>query len=129
MLLLFAAGLGLGVTYGDRHRRCRAGARLAGAALAFVPPCGCWLAWRSCCSGSPRAVAVAWAVFGLFVVIGFLGELLQLPSWVMDLSPFQHVPAMPAEGFTSVPLVALTIVAAAVVGAGMAAFRRRDAGY
>ena len=72
---------------------------------------------------------MVWAVFGLFVVIGFLGELLQLPSWLMDLSPFQHVPAMPAEGFTSVPLIALTIVAAAVVLAGMAAFSRRDAGY
>ena len=84
------------------------------------PRCGYSSRSPSWCSGSPLArVAVVWAVFGLFVVIGFLGELLQLPSWLMDLSPFQHVPAMPAEGFTSVPLVVLTIVAAAVV-------RRRD---
>ena len=130
VLLLFAAGFGLGATYGIVIDDLGQVPRLTGAALAYAPALWVLVAIAFLVFGfAPRAVAVVWAVFGLFVVIGFLGELLELPSWLMDLSPFQHVPAMPAEGFTSVPLVALTIVAAAVVGAGMAAFGRRDAGY
>jgi ABC-2 type transport system permease protein len=46
----------------------------------------------------------------------------------MDLSPFQHVPSMPAEGFSVLPLVVLTAVAAGLTGAGMVGLRHRDAG-
>jgi ABC-2 type transport system permease protein len=45
---------------------------------------------------------------------------------VLDLSPFEHVPQLPAEPFTAQPLVALAAVAAALTAAGLAAFRRRD---
>jgi ABC-2 type transport system permease protein len=130
VLLLLAAGLGLGATYGIVIDDPGQVPRLTGAALAYAPALWVIVAIAFFVFGfAPRAVAVVWAVFGLSVVIGFLGELLQLPSWLRDLSPFQHVPAMPADGFTAVPLVALTVVAAAVVLAGMVAFGRRDAGY
>ena len=130
VLLLFAAGFGLGATYGIVIGDLGQVPRLTGAALAYAPALWVLVAIAFLIFGfAPRVVAVVWAVFGLFVVIGFLGELLELPNWLMDLSPFQHVPALPAEGFTAVPLVALTIVAATVVAAGMAAFGRRDVGY
>jgi ABC-2 type transport system permease protein len=129
VLLLFAAGLGLGVTYGIAVDDLGQVTRLTGAALAYTPALWVLVALAFLVFGlAPRAVAVVWAVFGLFVVIGFLGELLQLPSWLMDLSPFQHVPAMPAEGFSPTPLVLLIAVAAAVVGAGAVALNRRDIG-
>jgi ABC-2 type transport system permease protein len=129
-ILLLAAGLGLGATYGIIIDDLGQIPRLTGAALAYTPALWVLVALAFLVFGfAPRAISVVWAVFGLFVVIGFLGELLQLPSWLMDVSPFQHVPAMPAESFRSTPLVALTVVAAAVVLAGMAAFGRRDAGY
>ena len=130
VLLLFAAGFGLGATYGIVIGDLGQVPRLTGAALAYVPALWVLVAIAFLIFGfGPRVVAVVWAVFGLFVVIGFLGELLELPNWLMDLSPFQHVPALPAEGFTAVPVVALTIVAATVVAAGMVAFGRRDVGY
>jgi putative exporter of polyketide antibiotics len=36
---------------------------------------------------------------------------------------------MPADGFSLGPLLVLTAVTAGLVGVGLAAFRRRDAGY
>ena len=36
--------------------------------------------------------------------------LLQLPDWVYDLSPLEHVPRLPVADFTVVPLIALTAV-------------------
>ncbi len=39
-------------------------------------------------------------------VLSILGPLLGLPDWVLDLSPFQHVPQLPAADFDAVPLLA-----------------------
>ncbi|MDD9371490.1 MAG: hypothetical protein PV358_15320, partial [Acidimicrobiales bacterium] len=58
----------------------------------------------------------------------FLGQLLDLPRWALDLSPFEHVPSLPAADVDIIPLVALTLAAGALTAAGLAGFRRRDAG-
>jgi ABC-2 type transport system permease protein len=47
---------------------------------------------------------------------------------VRDVSPFQHVPQMPADGFSLRPIVLLLVAAAALLAAGFAGLRRRDAG-
>jgi ABC-2 type transport system permease protein len=74
----------------------------------------------------PRAAVAGWGVLGACVVLSILGPLLGLPDWVLDLSPFQHVPQLPAADFDAVPLLGLTAVAAALTAAGLGAFRRRD---
>ena len=89
--------------------------------------CGSWSARRSRCSASCRAPpSRGWGVLGACVLLSVLGPLLGLPDWVLDLSPFQHVPQLPAAEFAAGPLLALCAVAAALTAAGMAAFRRRD---
>jgi ABC-2 type transport system permease protein len=45
---------------------------------------------------------------------------------VSDASPFQHVPQLPAADFAVVPLLLLTVLAAALTGAGLVGLRRRD---
>ena len=74
----------------------------------------------------PRAAAAAWGVLAACYLAAFLGPLLSLPDWVMDLSPYSHVPLLPAADFELGPLAALTAVALALVAAGLAGFRRRD---
>jgi polyether ionophore transport system permease protein len=75
---------------------------------------------------APRAVTAAWGTLGACYLLAFLGPLLGLPDWVMDLSPFTHVPLLPAASFDAGPLLALTAVAAAFVFVGLAGFRRRN---
>ena len=92
--------------------------RLVVAGLALAP--AAWLlAGRCapCCSACCRArAALAWAVYGLAVVLGPLGAALDLPVGVQDLSPYTHLPQLPAA---SVPasdlagLVGLTALAVA----------------
>jgi ABC-2 type transport system permease protein len=80
-----------------------------------------------CFGGLPRlVVGLAWAGLAFCIVCGLLGDLFGLPQAVRDLSPFSHVPAIPAVEATATPLVALVLVAAALTAAGMALFRRRD---
>ena len=75
---------------------------------------------------APRLVPAGWAALVAFLLLGELGPLLELPSWAMDLSPFTHVPRLPGGELRLVPLVWLTVVAAALLVVGFVGFRRRD---
>jgi polyether ionophore transport system permease protein len=57
-----------------------------------------------------------------------VGAILGLDQAILDISPFAHVPKLPGHAFTAMPLVWLTIVAAALGIAGLAGLRRRDIG-
>jgi ABC-2 type transport system permease protein len=76
----------------------------------------------------PRATTVSWAVLGVCFVIGMFGQLLDLPTVVENLSPFQRVPPYPAAAFDIVPLLVLTAVAAAFTALGIVGLQRRDIG-
>jgi ABC-2 type transport system permease protein len=77
---------------------------------------------------APRAVLAAWGALALFFVVGFLGRLLSLPEWVRNLSPFEHVPLVPAADFDIRPALVLAAIATTLIAGGLAAFRRRDIG-
>ncbi|MFZ5852828.1 MAG: hypothetical protein ACOYY2_15820, partial [Actinomycetota bacterium] len=70
----------------------------------------------------------AWAVLGAAVLLGQLGEVFQLPGWLLDLSPFRHTPALPAAPLRVMPLALLTGLAAGLTVAGLLGVRRRDLG-
>ncbi|MEW9508755.1 ABC transporter permease [Streptomyces bacillaris] len=74
----------------------------------------------------PRAGAAAWTVPAYAFLVGYLGPMLGLPEWMNGVSPFGHVPALPAVSMSWTPLIALTAVAAGLIMLGMAGFRRRD---
>ena len=67
----------------------------------------------------PRFAAVGWAVLGLSVLLGQLGTLLSLPQPVMDLSPFSHIPALPAAPMHWTPLVVLLLLAVVATALGL----------
>jgi ABC-2 type transport system permease protein len=72
------------------------------------------------------AVAAAWASFAGCLLILQLGALLKLPQWVMNLSPFAHLPAMPAENFELTPVLWLSGMALAFLLGALLYFNRRD---
>jgi ABC-2 type transport system permease protein len=75
----------------------------------------------------PRlVVGGTWAVLAVVLFITTFGEALQLDQWALDVSPFAHLPKLPAADFTVTPLAWLLVVAAVLAVAGLAGFRRRD---
>lgn len=76
---------------------------------------------------APRwAAPVGWSLVAGSFVIGQLGSALQLPQAVLNLSPFTHVPAVPAVTADPLPLLLLGAVTSGLALTGWLAFRRRD---
>jgi ABC-2 type transport system permease protein len=120
VLLMLAFGLGASLTYGGN---------LFAAALAPLP--AVWLvtgvgvvlyAVRS------RFAVLGWFVLAACLLLGQIGELLGLPGWVVGLSPYGHLPRLPAESFAATPELLLTAGAAALLALGFWRFRARDIG-
>jgi ABC-2 type transport system permease protein len=118
--LLLVAGLAIGIGVGHST---------LGAALAQLPAVALVAALATLCG----AVRSRWAVLGWGLLVGFLtlgqfGELLRLPGWALDISPYTHTPRMPVEEFQLGPAAMLSAGAAAVLVLAWSQFRRRDIG-
>jgi ABC-2 type transport system permease protein len=129
VVVLLAAGLGTGVTYGIVAGDMGRVPGMVGGALAYVPAMWLLVGLAFAVFGLlPRAVLALWGVLGLCFVVGLLDEVLDLPAWVSDLSPFEHVPLLPAADMQAVPLLVLAAGAAVLGSVGFASFRHRDIG-
>ncbi|MBA2952843.1 ABC transporter permease [Nocardioides sp. MAH-18] len=75
---------------------------------------------------SPRAMAAAWLPLVLASVVMLFGDLLSIPQWIQDLSPFEHLALVPAQSVDWAAVLGVAAVAALLSVAGQLAFRRRD---
>lgn len=75
---------------------------------------------------TPRFTNWIWAYFLYSFFVLYLGNLFQFPEWVGKISPFGHVPQVPIEEATFMPLFILTIIAAGLMVASLIGFRKRD---
>ncbi|MFC9888559.1 ABC transporter permease [Streptomyces pilosus] len=126
-VVLLLAGLGFGIAGAASTGDAGLLPDLVGAALAYAPALWVTAGVAVVLFGwFPRAVQAAWAVPVYAFVVGYLGQILRFPGWMNNLSPFGHVPRLPAADLDWTPLLLLTLVAAGLVGLGLAGFRRRD---
>lgn len=102
---------------------------MTGASLAQLPALWVIVALAVTLFGlAPKLVTAAWAIAGLALLLTLFGPVLDLPSVLQDVSPFAHVPKLPAAEFTATPLLWLTGVAVVALMAGLTGWRRRDVG-
>ena len=75
----------------------------------------------------PRASPlVAYGLVGLAFFWELFGALLEVPAWLLALSPFHDVGLVPGEPFEPVGAAVLLAIAASATPAALWAFRRRD---
>ncbi|MEU0098507.1 ABC transporter permease [Streptomyces sp. NPDC006267] len=126
-VLMVLAGLGFGLAGAGSAGDGDLVLELVGAAAAYAPALWVTVGVAVLLFGwVPRAGAAAWIVPVYAFLVGYLGPILQLPDWTTNLSPFGHVPQLPAAGMNWTPLLVLTAVAAGLILLGLAGFRRRD---
>ncbi|WP_406109105.1 ABC transporter permease [Streptomyces sp. NBC_01003] len=126
-LMLLLGGLGIGIAGAASTSDGGLFLKLVGASLAYAPALWVTVGVAVMLFGwLPRASAAAWAVPVYAFVVGYLGELLQFPGWMKNLSPFGHIPQLPAADLNWTPLIVLTVLAAGLIWLGLAGFNRRD---
>jgi ABC-2 type transport system permease protein len=124
LVLLFSAGLGNGIGAAVTLGEPETVIRLTLAALAHLPAMAV-IAGIAAVAFALRQTWIAWLVVTFVVVSLYLGALLRLPQWLLDLSPVGRT-TVPLD----VPVTAMGVMVAVAAGlttlAGLV-FRRRDA--
>lgn len=125
--LLFAAswaGIGLIVAVGGSSWTTAAVAPVAQAPAVWVIvsiACASY-AWRR------RWAPAEWGILVAVTAFGQIGELLSLPSWAVDLSPYTYAPTLPVQPFALRPELVLSSAALAIMAGAWLAYRGRDIG-
>ncbi|HEX2904467.1 MAG TPA: ABC transporter permease [Jatrophihabitans sp.] len=120
--LLAAVGLAAGVARGEALR-------LLGTSLVLIP--AAWTVIAACAllySVRRTAATAGWALLGGCAVLGLLGPVLRLPRWLLDLSPFTHVPTAPGEPVPAAAVSTLLVVSALAAAGAVWQLGRRDLG-
>jgi polyether ionophore transport system permease protein len=125
---MLLAGVVAGVTYGLATDDV--GGKLPGvlaAAAVQLPAIWLFSAVTVALFGlASRLTPVAWGVLVAVIALYFLGSVAGTPQWLLDLTPYAHLPHVPGEPFRAAPLVWLLIVDAVLFVVGFAGFHRRD---
>jgi ABC-2 type transport system permease protein len=125
--ILALSGLSLGITAAAALEDASVIPRVLGAAVAYTPAVWLTVGLGVALFGLvPRASVAVWLVVAYAGVIAILEAPLGLPDGAANLSPFTHVPTLPAEEMSWGPMLILTAIAAGLMVAGLAGFRRRD---
>jgi ABC-2 type transport system permease protein len=127
-LLLLAGGAVMGAGYGSIVGEADQTGRLALAALTYWPAVMVFVGIAVALFGwLPRlAIPLAWGVLTANWFVVLIGDALHLPGWVVDVLPFSATPYQPLHPMSWTPVAVMTLVAAALVWAGVSRFARRD---
>ena len=129
LVVLFLIGAAFGVSDAAVTGDTDAIWRSIVGALAFAPAVWVLVGLTAALVGlAPRAATLPWAVLAVCFVIGMFGQLLDLPTWIQDISPFQHVPPYPATDLRVLPLARARRDRRRAHRLGLAGLRHRDIG-
>ncbi len=123
-VLMFFAGLGMGLGAGITIGEPQTIWRLTFAGLAFVPALAA-IAGVAALAVALRLPWIAWLAVTFVIISLYLGALLRLPQWLLDASPVGQTKA-PSE-YSAVALVVMAAAAVALTLFAGAIYRRRDA--
>jgi ABC-2 type transport system permease protein len=128
LILLFAVAVVVsgGLVLGDPASLLR---DLIGAALVQLPAIGVLgAAALALVMLLPRwSVGLSWALVVSAIFLGpMFGPSLGLPAWLLNLSPFTHVPNAPAVDISLGPVLGLLAGSALLASAGVVAMRQRN---
>ncbi|GFG54643.1 ABC transporter [Mycolicibacterium agri] len=123
-VLMFFAGLGMGLGAGITLGEPQTIWRLTLAGLAFVPAQAA-MAGLAALAVAVRLPWIAWLAVTFVIISLYLGALLRLPQWLLDVSPIGQTKA-PID-YSPVALTAMVAAAAALALVAGIIYRRRDA--
>lgn len=127
VLVLIAFTLSYSLSYGSISGAEQDVIRLVSAALVYTPAIWVVVGIAVALFGLvPRLTSLTWLVMGLFLIINLLADFLDVNQWVLDISPFTHVPNMLLGDTVGWSLVLVVLIAVFLISMGIVGYRRRD---
>ncbi|MDI6723775.1 MAG: hypothetical protein QMD61_03945 [Methanobacterium sp.] len=74
----------------------------------------------------PRLTSLSWVALGLFFIINLLADFFDVNQWILNISPFTHVPNLLVGDTVGWPLILVLVVGLVLIFIGIVGFRRRD---
>ncbi|UYG16048.1 hypothetical protein BRM3_10440 [Brachybacterium huguangmaarense] len=77
----------------------------------------------------PRLLVLVWVLLGWSLFAAWVGALLRFPSWLIELTPWGHLPHLPGPAVSGEAwdaIVVETVLALVLLVVGLVGFRRRD---
>lgn len=126
VLILFA--LSMGLSYGlITNNLSDVAIRILGAALVYLPAIWLFTGISMALFGlKPRLASLSWVALAVIVIIDLVGEFFDISEWILNISPFTHIPQLLAGDTIETPLILLLLVAVLLVLLGVLAYQRRD---
>ena len=99
-MLLVVSGAGVGLSAAAVTGENSLIAQSLAASLAYAPALWVTAGLAVAVFGVvPRATGLAWALVVYAFLVVYIGGLLRLPQWALDLSPYTHIPTLPVDDF------------------------------
>ncbi|MFO7814625.1 MAG: hypothetical protein R6V14_02610 [Halanaerobiales bacterium] len=74
----------------------------------------------------PHRTILTWFYLGYSFFVVYLGDLIQVPNWMVRISPFGNIPQIPIEGINYSKILLLTAIAGGLIITGFIGYNRRD---
>ncbi len=74
----------------------------------------------------PQHSNLTWVYLGYAFFVVYLGDMLQLPDWLNNLSPYGHIPEVPIEEINIAKILLLVLIAIVLIIAGFIGYKKRD---
>jgi len=100
---------------------------LMGAIMAYLPAAWLLIGFAVMLLGwFPKLVILTMLLIGYTFFIGFFGDMLGLPDFLINLSPLSHVPALPVDEFSISAFLLMSVVAVFLMVIGFIGYGKRD---
>jgi ABC-2 type transport system permease protein len=129
LVVLIISGYAEGASYGAAINDPSQAGRFTAIAIAYWPTMLLVVGVVVFLAGwLPRwSLTVSWVLYGLVVLVSMFGELLKLPKWFANGTPFTAIEnATTKTSFDPLPLIVLAVVAIVLTAVGLARLRSRD---
>ena len=74
----------------------------------------------------PKISGAIWGYFGFVCFASFMGEVIGVPDWVLNLAPLKHVPQVLLVDMDYAPLIVMAVIAAVFTAVGLVFYKKRD---
>lgn len=101
--------------------------RIIGASLVYLPAIWIFTGISMILFGLlPRLASLSWAALAVIVIIDLMGQIFDISQWILNISPFTHVPQLLAGDTIETSFILLPVVALLLIIIGVLGYQRRD---